>query len=184
MVRPTNLFTTRHIVANRQRDCCAYSQEDGFREFLQRPENQAIIETHQRKQALRVLKAQDRERAYGFRNKVWQYCLPTQLQDASLSHAPEVRCMVTQVLEAEYDVQKAIAPFLKIPALRTIVQTFTNDLGGDFQKWAGNPCVLEMLTEAKRLLDEGHMTEPELERAFVEGCKVWSQCSVAFTVRV
>lgn len=94
-----------------------------------------------------------------------------------------LNCMVTQVLEAEYDVQKAIAPFLKIPALRTIVQTFTNDADGDFQKWAGNPCVLEMLTEAKRLLDEGHMTEAELERAFVEGCDVWSRSSVAFIVR-
>lgn len=34
-------------------------------------------------------------------------------------------------------------------------QTFTNDPSGDFGKWAQNPRVIEMLREAKRLMDEG-----------------------------
>ena len=35
------------------------------------------------------------------------------------------------------------------------LQTFTNDPSGDFSKWAQNPRVIEMLREAKRLMDEG-----------------------------
>lgn len=34
-------------------------------------------------------------------------------------------------------------------------QTFTNDPSGDFSKWAQNPRVVEMLGEAKRLMDQG-----------------------------
>jgi hypothetical protein len=34
-------------------------------------------------------------------------------------------------------------------------QTFTNDPAGDFEKWANNPRVMEMLREAKRMMDEG-----------------------------
>ena len=102
----------------------------------------------------------------------------TNFMKINVFYAPEVLAFVTQVLMAEYDVQKAIAPFLKIPALRTIVQTFTNDTNGDFQKWAGNPSVLEMLTQAKRLLDEGHMTEAEMEQSFLECCNVWFRCFV------
>ena len=107
--------------------------------------------------------------------------LPTHVRVKQLTvYLLHLKGSVTQVLEAEYDVQKAIAPFLKIPALRTIVQTFTNDVDGDFQKWAGNASVLEMLTQAKRLLDEGHMTEAEMERTFLECCSVCSRCSVPF----
>lgn len=112
------------------------------------------------------------------------------------------------MLEAEYDAQRNIAPFLENRVLRRIVQvglwqlchwcgavwrraqlvsaageqmlrcithkrspaqprpaprpsaplplqTFTNDPSGDFGKWAQNPRVIEMLREAKRLMDEG-----------------------------
>ena len=59
------------------------------------------------------------------------------------------------VMEAEYDAQKAIAPFLGNRVLRRIVQTFANDPSGDFGKWATNPRVVGMLREAKKLMDEG-----------------------------
>ncbi len=42
-----------------------------------------------------------------------------------------------------------------IPLPPSPLQTFTNDQSGDFSKWACNPRVVEMLREAKRLLDEG-----------------------------
>ena len=70
------------------------------------------------------------------------------------------------MLESEYEAQKNIAPFLKYPVLRRIIQTFTNDQQGDFSKWACNPHVIEMLGEAKRLIDEGYVLggwEPALQ---------------------
>ena len=114
--------------------------------------------------------------AFGTRYCAYVICL-VQSQDRPFYHLP-VKGFVIQVLEAEYDVQKAIAPFLKVPALRTVIQTFTNDADGDFQKWAGNPAVLEMLMQAKQLLDKGRMTEAEMEHAFLECCNV--RCKVSF----
>jgi hypothetical protein len=40
-----------------------------------------------------------------------------------------------QVLEADVEVQKKLLPFLKVPALRTIIHTFSNDEEGNFQRW-------------------------------------------------
>ena len=71
-----------------------------------------------------------------------------------------------QVLDADKNAQSDIAPYLRIPALRPIIKSFTNDENGDFGKWASNPQVLAMLKQAKLLLDEGHMTEEELHMAF------------------
>lgn len=70
------------------------------------------------------------------------------------------------------EVQKRLAPYLKIPALRTIIQTFVNDENGDFGRWADNPNVIEMLDQAKKLLEDGHMTEADVERAFASYLKV------------
>ncbi len=70
---------------------------------------------------------------------------------------------VAKVLETEYSAQRNVAPFLKVPVLRRIVQTFTNDEYEDFGRWANNPLVLQMLQQAKALLDEGRMSEPEME---------------------
>lgn len=73
---------------------------------------------------------------------------------------------VMQVLKANQQAQADIAPFVKSPALRTIIKSFTNDEDGDFAKWASNPQVLAMLRQAKELLDEGRMTEEEMMIAF------------------
>lgn len=80
--------------------------------------------------------------------------------------------MALQVLETDYDVQKRIAPYLANPVLRRIIQTFTNDEHGDFGKWAGNPMVLQMLEQTKMLLDNGHLTEAELEQALIAQLQV------------
>ena len=56
------------------------------------------------------------------------------------------------MLESELEAQKNIAPFLENRVLRRVIQTFTNDPSGDFGKWASNPRVIEMLREAKRMV--------------------------------
>ena len=71
-----------------------------------------------------------------------------------------------QVLETDYEVQKLLAPFLKSPSLRSVIQSFVNDDNGDFAKWAANPMVIKMLTRAKQVLDEGAMTEEEMGTSF------------------
>lgn len=79
---------------------------------------------------------------------------------------------VLQVLETDVEIQKRLAPFLKIPALRTIIRTFVNDENGDFGRWADNPNVIAMLTQAKKMLEDGHMTETDIEKAFASYLKV------------
>lgn len=83
-----------------------------------------------------------------------------------------------QVLDADKSAQSDIAPYLRIPALRPIIKSFTNDENGDFGKWASNPQVLAMLKQAKLLLDEGHMTEEELHMAFETRLEVRSDVFV------
>ena len=148
-------------------------QEEGFKLFLQRPENRAVLEEHQRKEARRAEKLAAKQQALSFRDKVSRTCQePSELRCALFSwSAGELAAMMLQlkerfgmqVLEADYSAQRNVAPFLKIPVLRRIVQTFTNDEHEDFGRWAHNPLAIQMLQQAKDLLDEGRMTEAEME---------------------
>ena len=95
-----------------------------------------MVEKHQRREVKQAIQLQEKISALKFRDAV---------------------------LESDYESQKAIAPFLRNRVLRKIIQTFANDEGGDFDKWAKNPRVLEMLREAKRLMDEGLLAEDEAE---------------------
>ena len=88
-------------------------------------------------------------------------------------------CFGMQVLEADYSAQRNVAPFLKIPVLRRIVQTFTNDEHEDFGRWAHNPLAIQMLQQAKDLLDEGRMTEAEMEALLLSQMQARSVGSVA-----
>lgn len=45
-------------------------QEDSFRQFIQRPENQRVLQAHQQKQLKRALIQKKNQRAYKFREKV------------------------------------------------------------------------------------------------------------------
>ena len=85
---------------------------------------------------------------------------------------PEPEALAVQVLESDYEVQKSIAPYLQNRVLRRIIQTFTNDPANDMGKWAGNPSVLQMLQEAKRLMDGGYVTEDEMERLLIAQMQV------------
>lgn len=66
-----------------------------------------------------------------------------------------------QVLNADIEVQKNIAPFLKHRVLRAIVESLANS--PDFEIWAKNRMVIDSLKEAQRLLDNGHIKEEEME---------------------
>ena len=48
------------------------------------------------------------------------------------------------MLQSDPEARIAIGPFLKNPALRRVIQTFTNDPEGDLARWATNPEVLKM----------------------------------------
>lgn len=75
------------------------------------------------------------------------------------------------VLAASPEAQRAVAPFLKVPVLRRIVQTIANDPSGDFTKWATNPLVLEHLSVAKKAIDDGLITEQEAEHLILAQVK-------------
>jgi len=87
--------------------------------------------------------------------------------DAS-SEESSAREFRERVLRSTYEAQKNIAPYLEIPVLRRIIKTFTNDAREDFEKWACNPLVLEMLKKAKSALDEGRITEQDAENVMIE----------------
>lgn len=72
-----------------------------------------------------------------------------------------------QVLNADREAQKNIAPFLKHSVLRAIVESLANSRDNDFEAWAKNQMVLKSLREAQRLLDTGHVTEEEMEHALL-----------------
>ncbi|GAB4816733.1 hypothetical protein N2152v2_003779 [Parachlorella kessleri] len=114
--------------------------EASLKEFLARPENKGVLEKHQRKEFKQALQLQEKQRALQFREKV---------------------------LESEYDAQKAVAPFLGNRVLRRIVQSLANDPRGDFSKWALNPAVLQLLREAKKRMEDGLISEEEMEQVLV-----------------
>ena len=146
-------------------------QEESFQQFLQRPENRALVEAQQRKEVLQAVKAKEKASALDFRSKVTQRSslLPLLLQGL---HYAGLSGHYSQVLTADLEAQKALVPFLKNSVLRRIIQTFTNDAQGDVSKWACNPEVIRLLTEAKRLMDEGYVTETEMEAKLVAQLEV------------
>ncbi|KFM23760.1 Peptidyl-prolyl cis-trans isomerase D [Auxenochlorella protothecoides] len=116
------------------------AMEASFKEFLARPENAAVVEKQQRKEVRQALSAQERAQLEGLRSAV---------------------------LGADFEAQRGVAPFLRTPCLRRVVQSFANDPRGDFSAWAANPRVLEMLAAAQALLDSGSMTEAEMEHVML-----------------
>ena len=120
------------------------SFQASFKEFLSRPENQPILEQHQRKEVRQSIKLQEKIQALKFRSAV---------------------------LDADLESQKNIAPFLRNRVLKRIVMTFMNDPNGDFEKWAKNPRVIGMLATAQRMMDEGRVSEADMEEQLVRMLK-------------
>mmetsp|Transcript_15327 Transcript_15327/g.29585 ORF Transcript_15327/g.29585 Transcript_15327/m.29585 type:complete len:345 (+) Transcript_15327:191-1225(+) len=110
--------------------------EQSFKEFAQRPENKVLLEKHQRKEFKKAARLSRKSNYAEFQDKV---------------------------LSADYDAQKNIAPFLENRVLRRVINTFCNDPNNDFSKWANNKEVLNLLHAAKKMMDEGRMSEDEAE---------------------
>jgi len=110
--------------------------EQSFKEFSQRPENKVLLEKHQKKEFKKAARLSRKAKYAEFQDKV---------------------------LCADYDAQKNIAPFLENRVLRRVINTFCNDPNNDFSKWANNKEVLKLLHTAKKMMDEGRMTEDEAE---------------------
>lgn len=72
-----------------------------------------------------------------------------------------------QVMNADTEVQKNVAPFLKHRVLRAVVESLANSPDNDFEVWARNRMVIETLKAAQRLLDSGHVKEEEMEAALL-----------------
>ena len=72
-----------------------------------------------------------------------------------------------QVINADKEVQKNIAPFLKHRVLRAIVESLASSPNNDFEVWAQNRMVIDSLKAAQRLLDSGHVKEEEMETALL-----------------
>ena len=83
-----------------------------------------------------------------------------------------------QVLQSSYDAQKAMLPFMEHRALRRIIQTFTNDENQDFGKWAMNPLVIQMLTQARDMLESGKLTEQDVKKALFAQLQAGTTMSV------
>ena len=83
-----------------------------------------------------------------------------------------VRAAHLQVLEADLETQKAVAPLLQNKVLRRIIQSFTNDDSGRMDYWACNPEVLRLLHEAKRKMEEGYISEKEMESLLIAHLRV------------
>ena len=94
------------------------------------------------------------------------------LDDSQLICWIRTLLLTTQVLDADQNAVSDIAPYMKSPALRAVIRSFTNDEEGNFGRWASNPHVLQMLKKAKWMLDEGHITEEEMMRGFQEQIEV------------
>lgn len=104
----------------------------------------SLQEQHQRKEVKQSIKLQEKMQALKFRSTV---------------------------LDADLDAQKNIAPFLKNKVLKRIIMTFMNDPNGDFEKWAKNPRVIEMLVTAQRMMDDGRLSERDMEEHLIRMLK-------------
>jgi hypothetical protein len=120
------------------------AQEASFREFCSRPENKPLVEKTQKREIRTAQRLQNNDAAARFRERF-------------LASSPEA--------------QLAMAPFLKTPLLRRIVQTLTNDERNDFGHWATNPAIIEMLTAAKDAIESGRMSEVEAEQLLLAHAK-------------
>lgn len=95
-----------------------------FQDFCEDPENRNFIIRNEKEELRDVRKSQDRVEASRFRNSV---------------------------LLADCEAQTNMAPFIRHRVLRHIICSFTNDDKGDFETWACNPRIIDMLTQAKKV---------------------------------
>jgi len=78
----------------------------------------------------------------------------------------------TQVLRSDVEAQQNVVPFLRHRLLRQIVKSFTNSPNDDFQAWAKNQQAIDTLKEAQRLLDNGYISEEDMEHSLLAHLQV------------
>ncbi len=99
----------------------------------------------------------------------------------------EPSCCCTQLNNACLSARQALSPFLKHKVLRRIIQTFGNGDGTglqqtedearaslevrEFESWALNPRVQELLSNALALIESGSVSEKQLEHHLVSQLK-------------
>ena len=135
---------SREVSSRALTRCLALPQEASFREFCARPENKPMVEKTQQREIRTAQRLQNNDLASRFRERF-------------MAASPEA--------------QRSMAPFLKVPVLRRIVQTLTNDERNDFGHWATNPAIVEMLSAAKEAIETGRMTEVEVEHLLLAHAK-------------
>ena len=77
-----------------------------------------------------------------------------------------------QVLQSDVEAQQNVAPFVKHRVLREIVISFTNSPNDDFEAWAKNQQAIDTLKEAQRLLDNGYISEKDMEHSLLAHLQV------------
>lgn len=80
--------------------------------------------------------------------------------------------MNKQVLQSDVEAQQNVAPFLRHRVLREIVKSFTNSPNDDFEAWAKNQQAIDTLKEAQRLLDNGYISEEDMEHSLLAHLQV------------
>ncbi len=85
------------------------------------------------------------------------------------------------MLQADVEAQKNVLPFLKHRVLREVVRSFTSSPNDDFEIWAKNQQAIDMLKEAQRLLDNGYITEQEMEKSLLPHLQVTASTAPSST---
>jgi len=77
-------------------------------------------------------------------------------------------------LQSDVEAQQNVAPFLKHRVLREIVKSYTNSPNDDFEAWAKNQQAIDTLKEAQRLLDNGYISEEDMQHSLLAHLQVSS----------
>lgn len=131
---------------------CSCSQARSFKAFTSLPEQRALVDAAQAEELEQALAA----------------------QEAAATHA-----FLDKLSAAGPEVQAALAPYMRSPALSRVVQTLANDAtaaGVDdgvssLREWALNGHVQALLRSALSALRRGHISEAALEHGLTAALK-------------
>ena len=157
-----------------------------FNDFIGRPENEDLVLQVQKKEVRDLCRVMDRAKLAATNEQVGGGQRGTRSENSTegfaalTSSAGRAHCHRTseypavQVERLPTELQANLEPFMRSPCLRRVVQTLANDPDPEhgLDYWSGNPRVLQLLQHAKELLDEGRVTEKELEQLLITQFKV------------
>lgn len=114
--------------------------QNELKEFLHRPEHQDALAAQQREEFLQIQDLKERELESTF---------------------------ATKVMSLDPYLQRRLKPMLQHSILRRLLMSISNSSAEEFANWLRNPRVLQMFTQAERLLRKGRVNEGDLERALI-----------------